>query len=292
MVARFVMLETVMLHHVSESTEVRIGPRAAYTVTPSQLESYIARRSGWKALSFGQELEAVHTGQRFLLTFDDGYYNNLTEALPVLEKYGVPCIIFVTTGFVGRQVYPYELELAHVIDSANEVYLPERDEPFQLNGRSRRQSVYEQVRRPLKRKSHERREAYMKRFAEANGYQRSDAQTERFLHWSDIRALSKHPLVTIGAHTHTHVLLSKQPWQQAYAEMKRSKELLEEVTGRHVECFSYPYGGNTLALRQMARWIGLRYGFTTQAKRIDRVRFLNRLAIPRIDINEFVKDDE
>jgi peptidoglycan/xylan/chitin deacetylase (PgdA/CDA1 family) len=226
------------------------------------------------------------------LTFDDGYYNNLTEALPILEKYGVPCIIFVTTGFVGGQVYPYELELAHVIDAADEIYMPDREEPYQLNGKTRRQSIYEQVRQPLKRKSHERREAFMKRFAEANGYRRSDVQTEQFLDWSDLRALSKHPLVTMGAHTHTHVLLSQQPWQQAYAEMKRSKDLLEEATGQHVECFSYPYGGNTVAVRQMARWIGFQYGFTTQPERTNQVGFVNRLAIPRIDINEFVKDDE
>lgn len=286
------MLETVMLHHVSESTEVCIGPRTTYTVTPGQLESYIGRRSDWRAISAERGLEIAHSEQRFLVTFDDGYYNNMSEALPVLEKHGVPCIIFVTTGFVEGEVYPYEIELADVIDTADELCVPSRESPLQLDGKSVRKSVYEQIKHPLKRESHERREAYMERFADMNGYQRLDVQTERFLDWNDIRALSQHPLVTIGAHTHTHVLLSQQPWQQAYAEMERSKELLEKATSQRIECFSYPYGGNTLAVRQMARWIGFRYGFTTQAKRIGRVRFLNRLAIPRIDINEFVKDDK
>jgi peptidoglycan/xylan/chitin deacetylase (PgdA/CDA1 family) len=36
-----------------------------------------------------------------LITFDDGYRNNLTEALPVLQRFGYPAVIFVPTGLVG-----------------------------------------------------------------------------------------------------------------------------------------------------------------------------------------------
>ena len=36
-----------------------------------------------------------------LLTFDDGYRNNLTEALPVLQRLGYPAVLFVPTALVG-----------------------------------------------------------------------------------------------------------------------------------------------------------------------------------------------
>ncbi|MEK9772083.1 MAG: polysaccharide deacetylase family protein, partial [Opitutae bacterium] len=37
------------------------------------------------------------------LTFDDGYYDNFSEALPILEKYQIPATIFVCTGNIGTE---------------------------------------------------------------------------------------------------------------------------------------------------------------------------------------------
>src|SRR3954454_13977229 len=48
-----------------------------------------------------------------LVTFDDGYRNNLVHAAPVLERYGVPALISVTTGYVAskRLLWCEELRL-------------------------------------------------------------------------------------------------------------------------------------------------------------------------------------
>jgi len=37
-----------------------------------------------------------------VLTFDDGFANFLSEAVPVLRKYGYPATIYIPTGFIGR----------------------------------------------------------------------------------------------------------------------------------------------------------------------------------------------
>ncbi len=46
------------------------------------------------------------------ITFDDGFRDNLTVALPLLEKYELPMTLFVAPGFIGREDYlsPEDIE--------------------------------------------------------------------------------------------------------------------------------------------------------------------------------------
>jgi peptidoglycan/xylan/chitin deacetylase (PgdA/CDA1 family) len=189
-------------------------------------------------------------------------------------------------------VYPYEIELAEIIEQADALSVPGRSESVNLQDSTEFRSVYQELRLPLKSVSRAKREAVMTKLATQNGYDRADVQREPLLSWEEVRTLNEHPLVTIGAHTVSHVLLSQQSWQAAWKEIRSSKERLEQKIGEPVHHFSYPYGGNNVAVRQMARWAGFQYGFTTKVRRIGHVTTWNRLSLPRIDINELVPDCE
>ncbi len=52
--------------------------------------------------------------------------------------------------------------------------------------------------------------------------------------------VASHPLVTIGCHTHAHLLLDREPASVVEADLDRSIELLAELTGRGAEHFAYP----------------------------------------------------
>lgn len=60
-----------------------------HTITPTEMMN---------ALEYGTELPE----KPIMITFDDGYLDNYTNAYPVLLKYGFTATIFVVTGFINH----------------------------------------------------------------------------------------------------------------------------------------------------------------------------------------------
>jgi peptidoglycan/xylan/chitin deacetylase (PgdA/CDA1 family) len=106
------------------------------------------------------------------------------------------------------------------------------------------------------------------------------------LTWSQLREAVSSGLVTMGSHTHGHVDLSKASEAQADAEMRRSKELIEERLGVACRHFSYPWGvgspGADRAARRLFESAALDAWRTNRRDRIDRYR-LGRTPILRSD---------
>jgi peptidoglycan/xylan/chitin deacetylase (PgdA/CDA1 family) len=278
------MVEIPVLHHVAEANPARIGPRAQYAVSPDQLAAYLESREEWPSVSLGKE----ERGEGILLTFDDGYRSVLTEAVPLLERFGARAIVFVATGFVEGDAHPYELELAAAVEAHDRFRIGPTAPPTDASGTSVKADLYQDLRRPLKPKSHRDRERRLAQLAQLNGYDRSRFQDEPFLSWEEVSELDRHPLVTIGAHTHTHPVLTRRaPWT-AYREMKTSKRRIEAVLGREVRHFSYPYGRHNFLVRRLACLAGFQWAFTTESKCPENISECAPMALPRPELQDLL----
>ena len=58
--------------------------------------------------------------KKVLITFDDGYLDNLENALPVLKKYKVNAIIFITTNFIDNNEAPWWDLLWDILESKDD----------------------------------------------------------------------------------------------------------------------------------------------------------------------------
>jgi len=94
-------LRILMYHSVSNNSK---DPHA---VAPSRFEQQMLALAakGHEVISLGEGLRRLQGRQSLrryvVLTFDDAYRDFLTNALPVLERFGYPATLFVPTGLVG-----------------------------------------------------------------------------------------------------------------------------------------------------------------------------------------------
>ncbi len=86
----------------------------------------------------------------------------------------------------------------------------------------------------------------------ANGSS-SIVPNDRALTWSQLREAVESGLVTVGAHTHNHVDLSRATEAEADEEMRRSKELVEDRLGVACRHFAYPWAVGSAAADRAAR---------------------------------------
>jgi peptidoglycan/xylan/chitin deacetylase (PgdA/CDA1 family) len=211
------------------------------------------------------------------VTFDDGYAETLDRALPVLERHGIPATVFVTTGDAGdpRPFWWDELARRLLDDDGWRAW-----EEDATAAQSRFRALWERLRdlEPEERR----------RELDALGGREPDGSTDRCVSAGEIRLLARHPLVDLGAHTVTHPRLSRLPEAEQSHEIRSCKSQLEEIAGRPVRAFAYPFGGRddyTEATRRLVGEAGFRVACSNVAGIVDRGSDLFQL--PRMLVGDW-----
>ena len=192
-----------------------------------------------------------------VVTFDDGYRDTLDEALPLLERAGIPATVFVTTGSPGREFWWDELTRV-VMESKT----PPHDLKLEIPGRSRPWTVEAKYARPyadgmasrrtwlteiagdLRLLPTAEREHVMSALRAWSGLPSPDdaARRPRALTVAELQQLAACPYIEIGAHTVSHPLLPMLTRKEQQEEVQRSRLDMQLLTGRSVTSFSYPHG--------------------------------------------------
>jgi peptidoglycan/xylan/chitin deacetylase (PgdA/CDA1 family) len=144
-----------------------------------------------------------------VITFDDGYANNLLAA-DILARGRLPWAIFVSTGAVGRKRAIWTVELSLLLLHGTASQIDALGQVWSLDSRERREAAFQSIRHRLKPlPSHPRRETL-----DAIRAQFPTAETERLLEqfpvfqmltWAELRQLADAG-VEIGSHGVDHEL--------------------------------------------------------------------------------------
>jgi len=220
------------------------------------------------------------------LTFDDGYADNVSEALPRLDLHRIPATMFVATDYVdgrfwwdeladrlapGRRLPdPIELE----VGGTRVAWRPTGGD------REARTRLVREMHQRLRTASEDDRGRALDDLRRGMT-QADDGAAPRALRDRELRALAAHPRLEIGAHTRSHASLGEIAAERQAAEIAGSKRWLEErLRGKAVESFSYPNGSTSaqaasiLAAEGFRRACGSREDLVTaRSERFDLPRF-------------------
>lgn len=203
-----------------------------------------------------------------LITFDDGYLDNFTEAVPVLERHGVTGVFFLATSYVDHDPVPWWDEIAWCVRHA-------RTATLRLSGVEARVALDggerdEAVRTVLKIAKRRASVPIHDTVAEIRSATGAPPLTEAarggrlFVSWDNVRAMaaSGHD---IGSHTVSHQLLAHLSAPDQARELSDSKRRIEQEIGRPVSAVAYPVGGHgafTAETCRLAKDAGYRFGFS------------------------------
>ena len=127
------------------------------------------------------------------LTFDDGYANFYTQALPILNRYRAPATAFVVTSLIGQK------------------------EPLPFDSWSQKNRS------------------------------RVPPEAWRSMDWTDLEACVASGLVSIGAHSHSHLKGRECTQTQLIEEAEESRAILRSRLGEaQARAYAYPYGSTRL----------------------------------------------
>lgn len=272
---------------------------AALEITPQRLEETILHfvRRGYFFFS-PADLAAFLRGERrppqpfVLFTFDDGYRDNLTHAYPIFQKHGVPFTIHLTTGLPDRTAVLWWYLLDDLLARREPISfeLDGQAHHFETTAPEQAASARAALRRMLKYAAPRTFDRLVDLLFRSRGLDPLARTEELALSWEEVRRLDADPLVTIGAHTVHHYVLSRLDEAEARAEIADSKSTLEARLGHPVTHFAYPFGSRYEAGERetrLAAECGFQTAMTTRYGNIFPAHAAAPLALPRYDMGHF-----
>jgi peptidoglycan/xylan/chitin deacetylase (PgdA/CDA1 family) len=239
------------------------------------------------------------------ITFDDGYVDNLLAAKPRLDKADLPATVFLATAYLGRlgefwwdelarlllaEVGVRELKLTIAGEIMNFDFSTEGDtreidrrwRAWLEPARTARQRAYLSIWRAARSLTSRAREELMVEIRAANASATAKDVLARAMTINEVMALTKDPLITIGAHTVTHPALTELDAEGRRWEIAASKAVCEELAGQKVRAFAYPFGEFNRDARAAAIAAGFDCACSTRPGAVDADCDL--FALPRVQV--------
>lgn len=185
-----------------------------------------------------------------LITFDDGYENNFSEAAPILEELKVPATFYVSSGLMNSTKMFWTDILEDCINRTKKskiiIKLGKQEIKLRLKNKIEKIISLELIKKFCKTSKTLEKDKMVNYIIQSTEVEPSEnaSLNYRKLSWDQIRKIDANPLFTIGGHSTYHDILSLQTSVLAEKDINLSLDLLEYNLKHKVVDYSYPEGQN------------------------------------------------
>lgn len=271
-----------------------------------------------RCLTLERMLKALHNGNVpfpcFVVTFDDGYLDNVISAFPLLRKYAVPATLFLVSGMLssmeefwwdaidrvfltpgprplelsltvsGKQ---YDWHLGAAADYRQSAYEADRGwratnglEPPTLRHR-----VFLEVWELLYGVASDERERLVRHILQWAGFDRTGRPDYAIMSIEQALRLGSSGLIEIGAHGVTHSPLTEISPEMRRQELTESKRQLESILDRPVRSFAYPHSKFDAKIASLVAECGFHAACTGEPYNVDPST--NPHTLPRVEVGDW-----
>lgn len=226
-----------------------VDPRIGITVDQFDQFSRYFLKHDYSFITPHDVIKGLNSNKKYVMvTFDDGYFNNI-HVLPVLKKYKIPAVFFISTNniiqnkcFWGDVLYRQRIKTGF---SFREII----NEGDQL--RAKKNQEIEQY--------------LIARFGEGAFHPISDI--DRPFTPMELKAFSREKYVCIGNHTSDHAILTYYSLDEIKSQIRDAQDYIHDITGLSPIIISYPDGKYSDEVIKVSKEIGFQLGVTGDFKK-------------------------
>ncbi len=235
-------------------------------------------------------------GKEIVITFDDGYRNNLTVAAPILQEFGFPFTVFLSTGLIedNNLRFPTFLIRSIVLEAkTNKITIQSLGKEFDLGDIQHRKNVAQELIRIAKTAKNSQVNILLEELKNNISKSEFEEISEKFasdqaMNWDEVKELLKYDC-TLASHCVDHfVCHDKQDKEEMYQQLLDSRNSIIKIQG-HCDYFAYPNGTNCELARELTEKSGYKMAFSTKYRHINNKAnsaSMYRLPVP-LNVNRF-----